>query len=232
MTDPRLGRRFEPDSRNALFPVRALLPRAAYETPISKTWNILRVLDQGAEGSCVGHGIAHEMLSDPYPDETIEEKDALGIYHFAQMLDDYPGENYSGTSVLAGVKALTSSYDGVDSYRWASSLNDIVATIGYHGPVVVGTNWYDSMYTPAPYTTGTEEASQVTVKGEVAGGHCYLLRGVDIENKQFVLQNSWGLSWGVKGAAFISFDDFDRLLHENGEACVIVHTEWFKKNES
>lgn len=220
--DNRLGRRFEPDSRNSLFPMRALLPRTAYEVPRTKIWKCFKVLNQGAEGSCVGHGFAGEMLTRPYPDKSITHTDALKIYKKAQTLDQYPGENYEGTSVLAGVRALQALYTGVESYRWASSLSDAVATIGYHGPVVIGVNWYEGMFSP-------NDAGFLEVKGGIAGGHCVLVRGVDITRNAFLIQNSWGNSWGFAGCAWISFDDFSRLLSEEGEACVIVHRAWWKR---
>lgn len=31
--------------------------------------------------------------------------------------------------------------------------------------------------------------------------------------------NSWGESWGEKGEAWIAYDAFNALLHEDGEAC-------------
>lgn len=220
--DIRLGRRYEPDSRNDLFPVRPLLLRVAYQIPVSKVWDNLNVLDQGQEGSCVGHGFAGELLTTPYALPGVTHDDALQIYYKAQILDEYPGEDYEGTSVLAGVKALQSIYRGVESYRWATSINDMVAVLGYHGPIVIGVNWYEGMF-------DTDEVGFIHVDGQINGGHCVLVRGVDIEASTFLIQNSWGLGWGIKGCAFISFDDMARLLHEQGEACVVIHQEWWKK---
>lgn len=223
--DPRLGRRYEADPRNALYPIRTMLQRIAYLEPRTHLWSTLKTLDQGQEGSCVGHGFAHEMLTDPFSNREIDSSDAWEIYRLAQRLDEYPGENYSGTSVLAGVKALQELYRGMESYRWAVNLSDVVATLGYFGPVVIGVNWYDGMYE-------TDKDSYIHVKGNISGGHCCLLRGVDVEKRVFILQNSWGTSWGSGGSALISWDDFDRLLKEQGEACIIVHKEWWKVGET
>lgn len=223
--DPRLGRVFEPDPRNALFPVRAMLPRLAYDRPRTKIWKCFRILDQGQEGSCVGHGFAGEMLTRPFPDKSITHKDAVKIYKKAQTLDEYPGENYEGTSVLAGLKALQVLYTGVESYRWATSLNDVIAAVGYIGPVVIGVNWYESMFSP-------NDSNFLDVSGEISGGHCVFMRGVDITKKAFLIQNSWGRKWGAAGCAWISFYNFSRLLSEQGEACVIVHKAWWKRTVS
>lgn len=224
-TDPRLGRRYEADPRNNNFPVRALLRRVAYQEPRTWIWNCLKVLDQGQEGSCVGHGFAHEMLTDPYPRKDIGSSDAFNIYRLAQRMDEYPGEDYEGTSVLAGIKAVKEMYRNIESYRWATNIQDIVATLGYFGPIVIGVNWYEGMY-------DADADGFVHVRGNISGGHCCLLRGVDIKKGAFVLHNSWGESWGKGGAAWISFDDFSRLLREQGEACVIVHNQWWREGEN
>lgn len=218
-----LGRRYEHDPRNLDFPMRALLPRIAYEKPITKIWNCKVVLDQGQEGSCVGHGFAHELIADPYPILGINHNSAVKIYKKAKTLDAYPGTNYSGTSVLAGVKATQKLYKGtIESYRWANNVADVVATLGYHGPVVLGVNWYSAMYKP-----GSD--GFIRAQGDVVGGHCLLARGVGISKNAILLQNSWGYSWGNNGTCWISFDDLDRLIHERGEACVIVNRGWWIK---
>jgi len=217
-----LGRRYEPDPRNDLFPIRAMLRRVAYDIPVTKFWHSNGVLDQGSEGSCVGHGFAHKLMTNPYSVNGITHEVAVQIYYDAQKLDNYPGENYAGTSVLAGVKALQNLYEGIESYRWATSINDMVAVIGYFGPVVIGVNWYEGMFEP------TLEGTLV-VRGQVQGGHCVIVKGVNVETGMFLIQNSWGITWGQSGCAYISFDDMARLLRENGEACIVIHKEWWRR---
>lgn len=223
IVDPRLGRRYQEDVRSLDFPVCALLPRQAYKKPRTKLWECNQVLNQGSEGSCVGHGFAHELIARPYPIKKITHLEAVKIYKKAQELDDWPGSSYSGTSVLAGAKATLALYPGtMESYRWANSLSDIIATIGYHGPIVVGINWYMGMYTP-------DAQGYIRITGSIAGGHCLLAIGVDIVKNHIVLRNSWGPSFGMKGDCYISFLDFERLLAENGDCCVPVHRGYWRK---
>lgn len=220
--DPRLGRRPQADPRSGDFPVTAILPRKVYETPRTKTWNCGPVLDQLNEGSCVGHGWAHELAAEPYAIKGMTHKSAVTIYKAAQNVDEWPGNTYSGTSVLAGAKAVMKLFPGsVESYRWANTINDVIAAIGWHGPVVVGCNWYSGMYQ-------TDAKGYIHVSGSQVGGHCLLMRGVDIEKNHFILRNSWGPSWGKAGDCFISFQDFSRLLSENADCCVIVTRGWWK----
>jgi len=200
-----------------------MLPRIAYREPKTKIWQCAKVLDQGQEGSCVGHGFAHELIAKPYPIKGINHPRAVQIYKKAQTLDEWPGENYSGTSVLAGAKALQLLFPGtIDSYRWAFDIQDIVATLGYHGPIVIGVNWYSGFFTPAA-------DGFIHLTGTIQGGHCLLLRGVDVQKNAFMLHNSWGETWGKKGTALISFDDMQRLLIEGGDFCIPITRGWWKK---
>lgn len=222
ISDPRLGRRPEIDVRNSNFPIRAMLPRRAYQEPKTHIWACNTVLDQGQEGSCVGHGFAHELLALPYAIKNINHAGAVKIYKKAQTLDEWPGDGYSGTSVVAGAKATLALFPGVsESYRWAFDINDIVATVGYHGPIIIGVNWYSGMFTP-------DETGFIHVTGNIQGGHCLLLRGVIIEKNAFLLHNSWGEVWGNKGTCYISFDDMQRLLIEGGDFCIPVKRGWWK----
>lgn len=223
ISDPRLGRRPQIDSRSACFPMCAMLPRLAYKKPRSRIWRCEEVLDQGVEGSCVGHGFAHELIARPYPIKHITHGKAVAIYKKAQTLDEWPGTNYSGTSVLAGAKAIQELYPGtIESYRWANNLQDVIATLGYHGPIVIGVNWYVGMYKP-------DTKGFIHVTGSIVGGHCLLLRGVDIIKNRLMLHNSWGASWGKNGTCWISFEDFDRLMSEGGDACIPIRRGWWKK---
>jgi C1A family cysteine protease len=36
------------------------------------------------------------------------------------------------------------------------------------------------------------------------------------------MKNSWGRGWGIDGRASISFADMERLILDNGEACMAV----------
>lgn len=221
--DPRLGRRYEPDARSARFPISGLLPRMTYEQPRSKIWPCKVVLDQGSEGSCVGHGFAHDLIAAPFPLTTIALPDAKRIYKAAQDIDEWPGNLYEGTSVIAGAKAVMNLFwNAMESYRWATTIQDVIATLGYHGPVVVGFNWYTGMY-------NIDSLGYIRVYGTIAGGHCLLVRGVDVENARFLLHNSWGPTWGKNGTAWMTFEDFERLMTENGDVCVPINRKYWKK---
>lgn len=191
--------------------VRTLLPALA---PRSYTWTCGTHLDQGSLGSCVGNGFTHDALAKPNPHKGLTETDAVALYHRAQQLDDSPGENYEGTSVLAGAKA-SAERGWLVQYRWATTVDDIVATVGYVGPVVIGVDWYDGMM-------DTDAKGYIHATGSVQGGHCILVKGVNVKLKRFTLHQSWGTSWGIGGDCYLSFADMAFLLSRQGEAAVPI----------
>jgi hypothetical protein len=68
----------------------------------------------------------------------------------------------------------------------------------------------------------------VKVEGANVGGHAILAIGVDLITEKIVLQNSWGLDYGAAGRCFITFKDMQRLLNEDGEACVAIGKHGFR----
>lgn len=213
-----LGRRPEFDEKSKGFSVRTLLgPRTTTLPEKGRTWTCTSVLDQGNEGSCVGHGFAHELIASPAPVKTIDHDDAVKFYKAAQKVDQWPGESYSGTSVLAGAKALTSR-GWYGEYRWAFDWTDALHALVNIGPIVIGVNWYEGMDTPRH--VHDREAPWITASGAVRGGHCVAVIGYLKYRNAVKIINSWGEGWGLKGRALLSVGDFKRILEEDGECCV------------
>jgi len=212
------------DKKSKKFPVSAILPK---EQELKYTvWETGPIIDQGSEGACVGFGWTAETLAGPIQIDlrNIQHdvpRDPTGFAHYiykeAQKIDQWPGEDYSGTSVLAGAKILM-GLDILHEYRWAFSVQDIIGTLMAHGPVVLGVNWYSGMYV-AP-------EGKLSIFGNHVGGHCILAVGYNPSSEKFggketiFLQNSWGEDWGINGIAEMTVEDLNRLVNEGGEACV------------
>jgi hypothetical protein len=210
--DRRLDRIPQFDERSRQFPIRALIG----DVPLKpKKWTCLPRLDQGQEGACVGFGWSHELAADPVRVK-VTDSTALGLYHRAQQLDEWPGETYDGTSVLAGAKTVQEQ-GHMAEYRWAFGVDDVLATLSAHGPVVIGVDWMRGMM-------DTDANGYIVPTGEVVGGHCTLLRGLIRERKRWVCvgRNSWGKGWGLGGDFKLAADDLDVLLKNAGEAVVPV----------
>lgn len=213
----RLGRVPEHDIKSANFPVRELLDQLPVKTPRSYTWSCGPVLDQGNVGSCVGNAIADELAARPVIIAGVDEALALSIYQGAGGVIDPEHPEHEGTSILAGMKEATAR-GYYDEYRWAWTLEDLVLTLGYLGPVVLGISWYQEMFDP-------DADGVIHIGGPVAGGHGILANGVNVKRRLVRLHNSWGPGWGENGEAFISFDDLERLIHEGGDVAVPVRRD-------
>lgn len=207
--DARLDRIPQFDQRSRNFPIRKLL---ADIPPRSYTWSCPVWLNQHREGACVGFAFSHEAIARPVKVPDVTESIARDVYHHAQMLDEWPGEEEEGTSVLGGAKACVQR-GWYREYRWAFGLTDVVDTLGYHGPVVLGVNWYTGMME-------TNSIGHIKASGSIEGGHAILACAVHIKRRTVRLHNSWGTSWGLQGDCYIGFDDLERILIEQGEACV------------
>ena len=209
--DPRLDRIPSFDVRSLDYPIRATFEEKKER---SYTWSCTVHLDQGQEGACVGFSIGHDIAARPVAVKSMTATTASSIYLAARHVDEWPGEDYSGTSVLAGFKAAT-ALGYFSEYRWAFGLKDLVLAVGYKGPAVLGINWLEGMSNP-------DANGYIHATGEIRGGHAILCRGVNVKKKRFLLRNSWGRDWGMDGDCYLSFDDMEKLLHASGEACIPV----------
>jgi hypothetical protein len=209
------------DNNSKHFPLLKLSQKKA----ITRTHFCGKHLDQGLEGACAGFGLTHALLTPTFRAYGLDAKYAKErVYWNAQRIDPWHGGSYpdaepryEGTSVLAGVKVLK-EFGWIDSYRWGFSLRDLILGIGHEGPAVLGVKWLEGMHSP-------DGEGFIHVTGKINGGHCILCKGVNIEERYFILHNSWGSTWGVKGDCYISFSDMEKLLALQGEIVFLQRTE-------
>lgn len=204
------GRLIEFDEKSRKFPVTAVIRRGL--KPRTKNWRCDIVLDQGNVGACTGFSVAHEAAAVPVVVPGITNEVAMQVYKRAQQLDQWPGEDYEGSSVLAAMKA------GIErrwykSYRWAFGESDLALAISYIGPAVLGIPWCAGMME-------LDENGLITVTGELVGEHAILCNGYNATKKLYKLHNSWGAGWGINGECYVRAADMKKLLKENGEACI------------
>ncbi len=216
--DPRLDRLVQFDERSRAYPIRALVE----DKPLrSYTWSLPVYLNQRNEGACVGFSWSHELAARPALVAGITDETARQTYFQAQRLDSwaggaYPGAFpfYEGTSVIAGAKAVQAQ-GKIKEYRWAFSLRDALLAIGYAGPGILGCWWFEGMM-------DTDSNGFIHPTGDAVGGHAIVVRGVNVKNKTVRLSNSWGKSWGKDGDCFMTFEDFEKVLLDEGEFCITV----------
>lgn len=228
--DPRLDRIPQADPRNAAYPIsRAFIGLAAPPPLRSFTWAVGAqrlsdpqvYLDQGREGACVGFAFAHEAAARPEVIPGVDDMYARRLYYAAQRIDPwdggaYPGAFpfYDGTSVLAGAQALKAA-GAISGYLWAHYEPDMARAVGYRGPVVLGVDWFEGMYDP-------DQDGFLNMTGDIVGGHAILCIGIDVRRQAYVVHNSWGPGWGVRGRALIRRADMERQIAAGADVCLPV----------
>lgn len=210
----RLGRHVHFDERSLAF--RVTPPATGV---VTRTWDRkLPAFDQKSLGSCTGNAAAGLTVTEPFATvKKVTETTAISIYKSATKLDDisgsYPPDD-TGSTVLAAMKALVKR-KSAKSYHWCIGLQDVLTTLSHMGPISVGFSWYEGFDHP-------DSQGRVKLSGQTRGGHSFEILGVDAEAKTVTGINSWGSGWGVNGRFSFSWDDLDRLLHEQGEAATIL----------
>lgn len=187
--------------------------KAGIATPV--VWEDPVVLQQGGTNHCVGFGSAGfcaaaeaQVPANP----AITDADGHRIYYEAKIYDGEPkGED--GSTVRSGAKALLHDENIVAGYAFGT-YDEAWVWVQTHGPVVIGIDWWTTMFTP-------DAQGVIRPGGSLAGGHCILWRGVDAGGR-CVLRNSWGAEWGKGGDCYIEGSDLAMLLWRNGEACMMV----------
>ena len=210
-----LGHHTHKDSRDGLFGVGENLP--VFQTlPDGTVWERGDSRDQGEEGACVGFGWVnwHNCKPKGWMNQ-VDDEYAFGLYHRAQELDPWPGTDYEGTSVRAGAKVVLER-SLLDTYLWARSLAELDAWLLTRGPLVVASNWYNSMD-----RLDSGAFSHVDIASGVRGGHCYLVYGKTGDVYHF--QNSWGDGYGDGGSFYMTRTDLSLLwLYGQFEAVTAV----------
>jgi hypothetical protein len=219
----RLGRHVRHDPRSLRYQVEA---RALGDLTSVRHHRYVPVLDQGDVGSCTGNAalgaigtgalfeaLAGNTLQPSTTDAEQDEQRALALYSAATRLDDYDGSyppvdtGSDGLSVAKAAQALGL----ISGYQHATSLEAALTALAAQ-PVITGINWYDSFDYPLPSGFMT-----ITDGAQVRGGHEVCLDELDVENERVWFTNSWSTGWGVDGRACLGWDDFGRLLSEDGD---------------
>jgi hypothetical protein len=216
----RLGRHVLHDPRSRDFDARAI----ARPRPLVTTIHASRTgpWDQGNIGSCTANAALGCLVTSPnHIQRILGEDDAKVLYRAETRLDDsqIPGRwepDDTGSTGLWSMKALHQA-GLIKSYHHAFRLSTVLHLL-LDLPVSTGVTWYESMF-----DVDQDNTIKVDFNSRVAGGHQVCLVGLDVEREAVRVRNSWGTGWADSGYAWLRFEDYDRLLMEDGDAvCPVV----------
>lgn len=189
----------------------------AARASITRTLSIPH-LDQGSEGACTGFGCGHVLATTPHV-EPMDNPTAQGIYVQARREDEWPGEDYDGSSVNGAMHAAR-TLGRISAWRWIKTPAELRHALSYHGAAEAGSDWFGSMFYP-------DADGYLQVSGAVAGGHAYSVaryrpapaRGSTALD--YWIDNSWSDEWGQGGGAWIrDVDAYPLWFSRYGELAI------------
>ena len=196
------------------------------------------ILDQGSEGACTGFGLATVanyllLRRRVVPDSTPVSPRML--YELARRYDDWPGENYSGSSARGAMKGWhkhgicsealypyqANAKTKAKTDRQGMTVERVADGVRRPLGAYFRVNHKDLVAMHAAiaevgvlYATATVHQGWSDVGGDglieqsdtITGGHAFAI--VAYDDQGFWIQNSWGPSWGLRGFCRISYDDW------------------------
>ena len=185
-----------------------------------------KILNQHSEGACTGFALAaainyqYQLAGEP-----IRVSPRM-LYEMARRFDEWPGEEYDGSSLRGAIKGWANmgvceesfwpyrvTHKGDLTVRRAKNARshtlgayyriepDIVhyhAALNETGVIVVSAQVHSGWNEP--------EDGVIAHEKEVIGGHSFAVTGYD--ERGFWVQNSWGSGWGDEGLALWTYEDW------------------------
>jgi hypothetical protein len=204
------------------------------------------VLDQEAEGACTGFGLAAVINFLQWrrwlPTRKARSKPPVKVsqrmlYHLARFYDEWPGEDYEGSSCRGAMKGWH-RHGVCEAAKWVyrpgeflppedgweedaarrtlgvyyridrQSVVDMQAAIHEVGAIYVSASVHEGWMPEGMLREHDEPALVIgpPLPGGTSGGHAFAMVGYT--GRGFVVQNSWGPSWGSSGFAILPYDDW------------------------
>ena len=171
------------------------------------------------------YGVCNEKYW-PYSDNSTDYK-TIPIDNWQDIVKDC--NNHKAKSFYS-VGGLTTIYDGNPSFFFDDTYkNDLLSIknalcLGY--PIVFGINIpkdtdndlnnypFSSSFSSSPtiidipssYINAENKQEYISNSDNFVGGHCIVIVGYDDNLKAFIIRNSWGTNWGIKGHFYLSYN--------------------------
>ena len=193
----------------------------------------LNIRDQGAEGSCTGFGLAAVIDRQLKESKRKHKRKDITVstrmlYEMAQRYDEWPGEDYAGSSCRGAIKGWYNMgvcqealypYDKEDNtgftvaaakdarnntigayYRLGSRISNYHAALSEAGAIFCSADVHQGWNEVDP------ETGEMPFSKKTLGRHAFAIVGYD--EKGFWVQNSWGKDWGKDGTVLWTYEDW------------------------
>jgi C1A family cysteine protease len=214
-----------PDHRDRLYGAVRRVPRKLPRS-VDLRAQCSPVEDQGSLGSCTGNALAGavESLERKEGASRLVDVSRLFIYYNERAIEHTIAED-SGAMIRDGIKTLVkqgvcgeskwpyviarfakkppaSCYaeareHQVTAYARLETLDDMRACLADGYPFVFGFTVYESFESATVARSGV--AAMPRPRERMLGGHAVLAVGYEDRANRFVVRNSWGTGWGMKG---------------------------------
>ncbi len=223
------------DFRDRMF--EATLVEVPVRIPLDdyRQWKV-PILDQGTEGACTGFGlatVAHYLLRRRAVVPDPEPVSPRMLYEMAKRYDEWPGEDYSGSSArgamkgwhkhgvcgetvfpyVAGAPSRTTLTEEQTTEAVRRPLGSYFRVnhrdlVAMHAAIAETGVLYATMMVHEGWNQVGDDGQIVFEPGKTKtlGGHAVAIVGYD--ERGFWIQNSWGTRWGAEGFARIDYDDW------------------------
>ena len=209
------------------------------------------VVDQGQLGSCTGNSLAGAVAFLEIKDGVkFNPVSRLFIYYNERVIEHTVKQD-AGAMIRDGIKSLSkqgvcsektwpytiskfatkptsgayteASGHKILSYARITSLTDMQACLAEGYPFVFGFTVYESFESMKVSKTGVVPMPGASER--VVGGHAVVAVGYNNSQSRFIVRNSWGTGWGMKGYFTIPYqyldnsnlaDDFWTIRSEKG----------------
>jgi C1A family cysteine protease len=222
-----------PDARDFLYSAPLIRYPQGLPTSIDLRSACPPVYDQGQLGSCTANAIAAAVQFDQTKQGTKDfTPSRLFIYYCERAIEGTVDQD-SGAQVRDGIKAVSTlgappetdwpydiklfeqqppqtAYDDAKQDLASAYLRIPQNLAQMHGclaegfPFVFGFTVYDSFESDTVAQTGI--VPMPSAGESVLGGHCVMAVGYDDTQRMFIVRNSWGPGWGLKGYCMMPYE--------------------------
>ena len=193
------------------------------------------VENQGQLGSCTANALAGNLeFLEKQTGMPATDLSRLFIYYNERALEGNVSQD-SGAMIRDGIKTLakqgvceesrwpyvTTKFSvkppaacykqglqhQITSYHRVATLQEMRMCLAEGYPFVFGFTVYESFESPAVAKSGRLNLPKLSEKS--LGGHAVMAAGYDDATKRFLIRNSWGADWGMKGYFTIPYAYLD-----------------------